>query len=105
AAVRADRGCPGARTARHREPEGGAMNAGRRRRALHVFATFGAGGPQVRMTQLVQRMGGAWQHAVLALDGDLAAAAQLPAGAACELLPTPARRGFLGSMRAFQQLL
>jgi len=81
------------------------MNAGRRRRALHVFATFGAGGPQVRMTQLVQRMGDAWQHAVLALDGDLAAAAQLPAGAACELLPTPARRGFLGSMRAFQQLL
>ena len=81
------------------------MNAPRRRRVLHVFATFGAGGPQVRMTQLVPRMGESWQHAVLALDGDLAAQAQLPAGAACELLPTPARRGFLGSMRAFATVL
>ncbi len=31
------------------------------RRIVHVFATFGAGGPQIRMTQIVRRMGPTWR--------------------------------------------
>ncbi len=76
-----------------------------RRCALHVFSTFGAGGPQIRMTQLVARLGQGWRHEIVALDGDTAAAAQLPAGIDCELLPRPERRPFLAAVRGFAALL
>lgn len=77
------------------------MSGGPRRTALHVFSTFGAGGPQIRMTQIAARMPG-WRHLIVPLDGDAAAAAQLPASADCELLPAPPRRPFLASVRAFR---
>jgi glycosyltransferase involved in cell wall biosynthesis len=37
---------------------------------LHVFASFATGGPQVRFTRLVNRMGGAFRHAVVAMDSN-----------------------------------
>ena len=72
-------------------------------RVLHVFATFDAGGPQVRAAQLLARWREA-SHAVVAMDGRTGCAAQLPPGVACELLPAPAR-GSLRAVRALRALL
>ncbi|MBK8101470.1 MAG: glycosyltransferase [Planctomycetes bacterium] len=72
---------------------------------LHVFATFGAGGPQVRATQIMAHCGERFAHRVVAMDGNTAAAALLPATVRCELLPAPPRRGFLASVRAQTRLL
>jgi glycosyltransferase involved in cell wall biosynthesis len=76
-----------------------------RRRLLHVFATLGRGGPQLRAVQLIERMGGGFEHAVVAMDGDLSALDALPAGLAVERLPRPAARAFAGSALAFVRLL
>lgn len=72
---------------------------------LHVFATFGTGGPQVRAVQLMQRQGTRVRHAVLAMDGHHEAASGIGAEVACELLPAPARQGFLASMQSRRRLL
>jgi len=39
------------------------------RRILHVFATFAAGGPQIRFARLAERLGDRFEHAVVAVDG------------------------------------
>jgi glycosyltransferase involved in cell wall biosynthesis len=39
------------------------------RRILHVFATFAAGGPQIRFARLVERLGPRFEHTVVAVDG------------------------------------
>jgi glycosyltransferase involved in cell wall biosynthesis len=75
------------------------------RRFVHVFATFGAGGPQVRAVQLMQRLGAGTEHVVMAMDGCTDAAAQLPAGVRCEVAPPPARRGLLAVLRAQRRWL
>ena len=36
---------------------------------LHVFPSFGTGGPQVRFATLANRLGGRYRHAVVAMDG------------------------------------
>lgn len=36
---------------------------------LHVFPSFGIGGPQVRFATLANRLGGRFRHAVVAMDG------------------------------------
>src|SRR5947207_2194006 len=41
----------------------------RERHLLHVFATFAAGGPQVRLSQVANRLGKKYRHTILALDG------------------------------------
>ena len=38
-------------------------------RVLHVFSTFGPGGPQVRTAALMRGLGEAFQHGVVAMDG------------------------------------
>ncbi|MBX3464414.1 MAG: glycosyltransferase [Planctomycetes bacterium] len=68
------------------------------RRAVHVFATFGAGGPQVRAVQLFARLGQGWAHTVLAMDGCTEAAAQLPARVDVALAPAPPRGGLLANV-------
>jgi glycosyltransferase involved in cell wall biosynthesis len=40
-----------------------------RRRVLHVFATFAAGGPQMRFARLAERLGDRFEHLVVAVDG------------------------------------
>ena len=47
------------------------------RRYVHVFATFGAGGPQVRAVQLLQHLGPGREHVVMAMDGRTEAAAKI----------------------------
>ncbi|MFY9343274.1 MAG: glycosyltransferase [Planctomycetota bacterium] len=70
------------------------------RRCVHVFATFGAGGPQVRAVQLMARMGPSWQHVVMAMDGHTEAEAQLPPGVKVTFAPPPPRAGLLATRRA-----
>jgi glycosyltransferase involved in cell wall biosynthesis len=47
------------------------------KRILAVFATFGVGGPQVRYAALANHMGAAWQHDIVAMDGNHTAAERL----------------------------
>ena len=46
---------------------------------LSVFATFAVGGPQVRFATLANRLGRAWRHAIIAMDGNLACREKLSA--------------------------
>jgi hypothetical protein len=41
----------------------------RKKRLLHVFATFAVGGPQVRATQLMNVWGDQFEHGIVASDG------------------------------------
>jgi glycosyltransferase involved in cell wall biosynthesis len=70
------------------------------RRFVHVFATFGAGGPQVRTVQLLAQLGPCCHHVVMAMDGRTEAAAMLRDNVACEIVSPPPRRGFLATVRA-----
>lgn len=49
------------------------------RRLLHVFSTFGIGGPQRRFAQLANALGDRYRHRLIALDGRTDAAALLRA--------------------------
>ena len=72
---------------------------------LHVFATFTPGGPQVRTARLIAALGNDYRHSILALDGDTGARTLLPDDAPVEVLPSPPRRGTLGTVRAMRKLL
>ncbi len=74
-------------------------------RILHVFATFDAGGPQVRTAKLVRALPETWRHRFLAMDGRTGAAALLPPEPGCEVLDVPPPpRGFL-RVRRLRRLL
>ena len=75
------------------------------RRCVHVFATFGAGGPQIRALQLMAQMGDGYSHVVMAMDGRTEASQQLPPGIECELAPPPPRAGLVGTVRAQRRWL
>ena len=75
------------------------------KRVVHVFATFAAGGPQVRAVQLVQHLGRRFRHVVMAMDGRTDAADRLPAGAEVEIVPPWPRGGFLANVRAARRWL
>jgi len=72
---------------------------GRPRRYLHVFSTFGAGGPQIRAVQLMNGLGAHVQHVVMAMDGCTDARAQLAATVDCTFVPPPAKAGWLTTVR------
>ncbi len=74
-------------------------------RWLHVFATLGAGGPQVRAMQLLRHIGPGIEHVLVAMDGCTDVLAQAPAGATVRVLPAPARGGVLANVKALQALL
>ena len=44
---------------------------------LHIFATFSTGGAQVRFATIANRLGGAFRHAIFAMDGHYEARALL----------------------------
>lgn len=74
-------------------------------RWLHVFATLGAGGPQVRAMQLLRHLGPGIEHVLVAMDGCTDVLAQAPTGATVRVLPAPARGGVLKNVKALQALL
>lgn len=47
------------------------------RHLLHVFSTFGIGGPQVRTCDLIDRFGERYRHTVIAMDGNLSCRGKL----------------------------
>lgn len=75
------------------------------RSALHVFATFGVGGPQMRQCELIARMGPQWRHDIVAMDGNFAAKDRVDASLLGEMLGPPGGKSFVGSVRAFVRLL
>lgn len=75
------------------------------RRFVHVFSTFGAGGPQVRAVQLMHHLGDSCEHVVLAMDGNTDARAMLREDVAVQFAERPTARGFLATRRAQMQWL
>lgn len=67
----------------------------RPRRFVHVFATFGAGGAQVRAVQLMHHLGDECEHVVMALDGNTDARAMLSPDIRVTYAEQPKVRGFL----------
>lgn len=74
------------------------MTSARRQRWVHVFATFGKGGPQVRAVQLMQRAGPGVEHVVMAMDGSTGAA-ELAGGLSLQVVAPPPRGGLWATMR------
>jgi glycosyltransferase involved in cell wall biosynthesis len=72
---------------------------------VHVFATFGAGGPQVRAVQLLRALGPAVSHCIVAMDGCTDAAAQLPDGLQVAFAPRPPRAGLCATVARQRQFL
>lgn len=81
------------------------MNA-RKPVALHVFSTFAVGGPQVRFAALAAHLGDAWQHIIVAMDGNTACRERLPPGLDVSFPDIDHRKGaMLGNARAFRRYL
>ena len=73
---------------------------------LSVFSTFAIGGPQVRFVTLANRLGGAFRHAIVAMDGDTACAARLDPGLAISWPEVAITKGdTLGNARRFRAAL
>lgn len=60
---------------------------------LHVFSTFGTGGPQLRTIQIINHLGAAFRHAIVAMDGEYGARYGIGAGVDCQLIPPPSGSG------------
>jgi len=75
-----------------------------RPRLLHVFSTFGAGGAQLLMAGVMNELGPAWSHSVMAMDGNFEAAYKLDP-ARVELVKPPPLNGSLGNILALRRLL
>jgi glycosyltransferase involved in cell wall biosynthesis len=70
-----------------------------RRRFVHVFATFGRGGPQVRAVQLMQHLGDEVEHVVQAMDGNTDARELLPASSSVTFAAPPPRGSFFATRK------
>lgn len=44
---------------------------------MHVFATFGIGGPQIQTCRLLNHFAGAYSHSIIAMDGNVEAGARI----------------------------
>jgi glycosyltransferase involved in cell wall biosynthesis len=73
------------------------------RLVLHVFSTFGKGGPQVRTVQWMAQSGAWASHRVLAMDGCFDALELVPAGIEVERVEPLPRRSFFGNVRQLQR--
>ena len=63
-------------------------------RLLHVFPTFAIGGMQTQFATVANALGGAFRHAIVALDGRTQCRAKLDPGTPHEFLdPPPGSRG------------
>jgi len=53
---------------------------------LHVFSTFGVGGPQVRACDLINHFGAKYRHTILAMDNDFSCRSKLSAEGCYEIV-------------------
>jgi glycosyltransferase involved in cell wall biosynthesis len=72
---------------------------------LHVFPSFETGGAQVRTVILMNALGKAFRHSVVAMNGDYSAGQRLDAGIDCRTLEHPPASGTLSTARYFARLL
>ncbi|HEY0837878.1 MAG TPA: glycosyltransferase, partial [Azospirillum sp.] len=63
------------------------------RHLLHVFPSFGIGGPEVRFTKVANRLGPKYRHTIVAMDGDFTCAGRLDPALRVDLVTVPARKG------------
>ncbi len=61
---------------------------------FHAFSTFGGGGPQFRMAAIVNRLGRAFRHTLMAMDGNLAACDRFDPQASIATVPPPQKTHF-----------
>ena len=62
---------------------------------LHVFSTFTNGGPQVRTCSILNALGPAFTHTIMATDGNYDAANRIGSQVSCRFLPPPKGKGSL----------
>ncbi len=60
---------------------------------LHIFPTFGPGGTELRMASIINGLGDAFTHTIVALNGKHGAAERLDPAIAVELMEAPPGRG------------
>ncbi len=73
---------------------------------FHVFPTFGVGGVQVRMTEVINHLGDAFRHIILALDGDYTCKDRLSAEVPVTfLLPPTEQRGLIRNLSGIRKTL
>lgn len=58
-------------------------------RLLHIFSTFGPGGPEVRAVQIMNSLKHEFKHTIVSTDGRYSAARRIRAGVDYELLAQP----------------
>ena len=74
--------------------------------ALHVFATFAVGGPQVRFAALAAHLGDSWRHMIVAMDGNTECRERLPPGLDVSFPEIDHRKGaMVANARAFRRHL
>ena len=74
-------------------------------RILHVFSTFGPGGPQMRTCDLINRLGPDFTHVVMAVDGQTGARSRIAPNARCQIAAAPVGKGTLQYPLAFYRVL
>jgi glycosyltransferase involved in cell wall biosynthesis len=80
----------------------------RARHLLHVFSTFGIGGPQVRFAQVANGLGSKYRHKIVAMDGNYACAERLDPELDAVMVPMPIEKGrglSRANLRSFRALL
>jgi L-malate glycosyltransferase len=81
---------------------------GQPRHLLHVFSTFGTGGPQVRFATLAGALGQRFRHTIVAMDGDYSCASRIDPSVPVELAPMPVVKGAglsLANLRRFRHTI
>ena len=58
---------------------------------LHVFSTFGLGGPQLRVANIINSLGPAFRHTILPMDRNSDAACRIAPGARVHFIMPPGR--------------
>jgi glycosyltransferase involved in cell wall biosynthesis len=70
-------------------------------RLLHVFSTFGIGGPQIRFCTMANWFGRRYRHCIVAMDGDFACASRLSDIVLWQALPISIIKGRGPRLRNF----
>ncbi|HEX4947825.1 MAG TPA: glycosyltransferase family 4 protein [Blastocatellia bacterium] len=79
---------------------------GKPRHLLHVFSTFGVGGPEVRSCELINHFGERYRHTIIAMDGRYECQAKLLPGAPVTFLEVKNhRQNLLKNVQQFSRLL
>lgn len=72
---------------------------------LHVFSTFGAGGPQVRTAAIINRLGRDLRHTIVAMDRNFEAALRIAEGPRVDYWMPPPRKNSLSNVLALRRLV